>query len=50
MQPIREIADNYLESLRLERGASPNSVAAYSRDLAGFIDYLKDRTREMIFN
>ena len=37
---MRELADLYLESMRLEKGASLNSVEAYSRDLNRFLGYL----------
>ncbi|MFO7181507.1 MAG: site-specific tyrosine recombinase [Pseudomonadota bacterium] len=31
--------DQYLAHLRVERALSPHTVAAYGRDLAGFVDY-----------
>ncbi|MCP4580456.1 MAG: tyrosine recombinase XerD [candidate division Zixibacteria bacterium] len=40
---MQEIAELYLESLRLEKGASPNSVEAYSRDLARFVKHFKSK-------
>ena len=40
MEPaLPEIAD-YLAHLAKERDVSPNTVVAYSRDLAAFVDYL----------
>lgn len=33
----------FLEMLSAERGAAPNTLAAYGRDLAGFSDFLKRR-------
>ncbi len=40
---MNEIIELYLESLRLERAASSNSVEAYSRDLNRFSRYFKDK-------
>ena len=39
MDPVAE----YLEALQTERGASPNTVAAYRRDLSGFRRFLRQR-------
>ena len=35
--------ERYLDSLIVERGLSPHTVAAYSRDLARYTDWLADR-------
>lgn len=40
---MRDLIELYLESLRLERGASLNSVEAYSRDLNRFIKHFKNK-------
>lgn len=37
----------YLEALRTERGASPNTVSAYRRDLSGFTRFLGRRRLEI---
>ena len=37
---IREGVDEYLVSLRVERGLASNTVAAYRRDLEQYLDYL----------
>jgi integrase/recombinase XerD len=37
---MQDIIELYLESLRLEKGASPNSVEAYSRDLERFAKFV----------
>ena len=39
MDPVSE----YLEALQTERGASPNTLSAYRRDLAGFVRFLRRR-------
>ena len=38
--PLALAIDAYLDSLRLERGLSRNSILAYSRDLARFADFV----------
>jgi integrase/recombinase XerD len=38
--PLPVAVDAYLDSLRLERGLSRNSILAYSRDLARFADFV----------
>ena len=40
---MRQTAELYLESLRLERGVSLNSVEAYSRDLERFVTRFENR-------
>ncbi|HEX6219654.1 MAG TPA: site-specific integrase, partial [Acidimicrobiia bacterium] len=35
--------DEYLVSLRVERGLSRNTLAAYQRDLSQYLDYLDGR-------
>jgi integrase/recombinase XerD len=35
--------DEYLVALRVERGLSPNTIAAYERDLGQYSDYLEGR-------
>lgn len=37
--------DAYLAHVTVERGLSPNTVAAYRRDLARYLDFLRDRGR-----
>ncbi|MEK7710244.1 MAG: site-specific tyrosine recombinase XerD, partial [candidate division NC10 bacterium] len=39
MDPVAE----YLEALQTERGASPNTLSAYRRDLSGFLAFLRRR-------
>lgn len=43
MDPVAE----HLEALRTERGASPNTVSAYRRDLSGFSRFLRRRRLEI---
>jgi integrase/recombinase XerD len=38
--PIEDGVEEYLVSLRVERGLSPNTIAAYSRDLAQYLSFL----------
>ncbi|MBN9142254.1 MAG: site-specific tyrosine recombinase XerD [Micrococcales bacterium] len=40
---LRRQNDRYLRHLEIERGLSPNSVAAYRRDLRGFLEALETR-------
>lgn len=40
---MRQTAELYLESLRLERGVSPNSIEAYSRDLERFVSRFESK-------
>ncbi len=39
--PLSLATDAYLDSLRLERGLSRNSIMAYARDLARFADFVQ---------
>lgn len=39
----RDIVQRYLQHLLVERGVSPNTLAAYRRDLARYLDYLSHR-------
>ena len=41
--PLRRHLDGYLAVQSVERGLSHNTVAAYRRDLAAYLDYLGDR-------
>ena len=43
MDPVAE----YLQALQTERGASPNTVSAYRRDLSGFRRFLRQRRLEI---
>lgn len=43
MDPMAE----YLETLQTERGASPNTLSAYRRDLSGFARFLRRRRLEV---
>jgi integrase/recombinase XerD len=51
-----QAVEGYLDHLRVERGASPHTVAAYRRDLRRYVDFLHRRevddlaavTREMV--
>ena len=43
MDPVAE----YLEALQTERGASPNTISAYRRDLSGLRDFLRQRRVEI---
>jgi integrase/recombinase XerD len=45
---MQELIDLYLESLRLEKGASANSVEAYGRDLQRFYRFFHDKAIEDI--
>jgi integrase/recombinase XerD len=39
--PLRDAVEEYLASLRVEAGLAPNTIAAYRRDLAQYLDFLK---------
>ena len=41
--PIDKLVRSYLDHLTVERGASPNTVAAYRRDLAKYVAFLTAR-------
>jgi integrase/recombinase XerD len=41
---VRDGIDEYLVSLRVERGLARNTVAAYRRDLEQYLEYLEGRT------
>jgi integrase/recombinase XerD len=41
--PVEKLVRGYLDHLTVERGASPNTVAAYRRDLARYADFLAAR-------
>lgn len=38
-----QAVEGYLDHLRVERGASPHTVAAYRRDLRRYVDFLQQR-------
>ncbi|MDH3189967.1 MAG: site-specific integrase, partial [Acidimicrobiia bacterium] len=38
-----EFADEYLVSLRVERGLAANTIKAYQRDLGQYLEYLDGR-------
>ncbi len=41
--PVEKLVRSYLDHLTVERGASPNTVAAYRRDLAKYVAFLAGR-------
>ena len=41
--PVRFHVDDFLTLLSVERGLSPNTIAAYRRDLEGYVDFLEER-------
>lgn len=43
MSSLRDARDDYLNHVRVERGLSTNTVAAYRRDLARYLDFLAER-------
>ncbi len=38
---MHELADAYMDYLTIEKGLSPNSITAYSADLASYLNYLE---------
>jgi len=40
MKPLAQLVDEYLRHLSIERGLAKNTVAAYRRDLAGYLAFL----------
>ena len=44
--PVQRVVGSFLDHLTVERGASPNTVAAYRRDLARYTAFLHDRSIE----
>lgn len=38
---MQQVLEGFVQHLMCERGLSPNSVEAYSRDICGFLDFLK---------
>jgi integrase/recombinase XerD len=41
MKPLAQLVDEYLRHLSIERGLAKNTVAAYRRDLAGYLIFLE---------
>ena len=41
--PVRRHVDDFLTLLAVERGLSPNTIAAYRRDLRGYVEFLEER-------
>jgi len=41
--PAQRVVGSFLDHLTVERGASPNTVAAYRRDLARYLAFLQAR-------
>ncbi|HEX6947363.1 MAG TPA: tyrosine recombinase [Acidimicrobiia bacterium] len=41
--PLRDAVEEYLASLKVEAGLSPNTIAAYRRDLSQYLEYLSGR-------
>lgn len=47
MTTIAQSADEYLTTLRVERGLSRNTLSAYHRDLAQYLEFVSDRTPDV---
>jgi len=43
---LQKLIDGYLRHLTVERGMSKNTISAYRRDLARYLEFLKDRAIE----
>lgn len=43
MVPLEETVEDYLTTLRVERGLSSNTLVAYRRDLTQYLEFLGDR-------
>ena len=43
MKPLAQLVDEYLRHLSIERGLAKNTVAAYRRDLAGYLAFLEKK-------
>ena len=41
MKSLAQLVDEYLRHLSIERGLAKNTVAAYRRDLMGYLAYLQ---------
>ena len=41
--PLERLVQTYLDHLEVERGASPNTIASYRRDLGRYVAYLAQR-------
>jgi integrase/recombinase XerD len=44
MDQLHGHIDQYLNYLLIEKGLSKNTMAAYSSDLAGYVDFLKKKS------
>ncbi|HAJ28377.1 MAG TPA: site-specific tyrosine recombinase XerD [Syntrophus sp. (in: bacteria)] len=43
---VKELLDNYFNYMTVEKGASPHTLEAYSRDLIRFADFMAGREKE----
>jgi len=43
---VKELLDNYFNYMTVEKGASPHTLEAYSRDLIRFADFMAGRQKE----
>ena len=41
MKPLAQLVEEYLRHLSIERGLAKNTVAAYRRDLTGYLQFLE---------